>query len=198
MKTVKLTGYNALMHMTDLIYTEVVSKGLKIRSETELRELFKKRKVKFNGEFTRAAESLGFITRKPYILWKLSGPMTGDHIKQLLVRIHENRMHSSSQYRDLYTDHAPVFPVNTPDCIHHDVYEELARILRTAPDAADEDIVEEPVQSPKIARKSTPAFPVIPVPEIEAVVTKSGISISIQSKGLYLTLEGKVSLKFDM
>ena len=196
MKTVKLTGYNALMHMTDLIYTEVVSKGLKIRSETELRELFKKRKVKFNGEFTRAAESLGFITRKPYILWKLSGPMTGDHIKQLLVRIHENRMHSSSQYRDLYTDHAPVFPVNTPDCIHHDVYEELARILRTAPDTVEDD-VEEPEVS-ETARTFAPVVPMDLHSRIEVTVTKNGLHVSVADSGLQLSLKGRVSLKFDM
>ena len=196
-----LTGYVALMRMTDLIYNEIVSKGLKVTSEAELRLIFRKRKMRFNTGFTKAAESLGFISRRPYILWKVFGPMTGDHIKQLLVRIHEHRMETSAQYKNLYNGCTPVFAANTPDIEYRDVYKELARIQKTE--------IEEEVQTPdSIAleelqsikkRDDRPLPPSVEEPTpIEVTVTSRGLAVNMPLKCVFVQFDGKVSLKFDM
>ena len=204
MKTVKLTGYRSLMNMAYLIYSEVVSKNVKITSEAQLKDLFKRKKMRFNSGFTRAAETLGFINKKPYIVWKVDGPMTGDHIKQLLVKIHEYRMKTSTQYNDLYTDHAPQFPRNVPDCRFSDAYEELAYMQKMKMDDSMDKIKDEMMTSmePQEVRTyetlKNASVEIAEPTTIEVMVTPKGLQVNMPLKGVYVQFDGKVSLKFDM
>lgn len=208
MKTMNITGYMSLMRMTDLIYNEIVSKGLKVTSEAELISIFRKRKIRFNSGFTKAAESLGFISRKPYLLWKVSGPMTGDHIKQLLVKIHENRVITSALYKKLYEGCKPLFAVNTPDIEYRDVYKELRRIQKIE----IEEEIEKEIQLPdsfsleelQAIKAETASYgkplppPVEELTPIEVTVTSKGLAVNMSLKGVFIQFDGKVSLKFDM
>jgi hypothetical protein len=204
MKTMKLTGYRSLMNMADLIYSEIVSKGVKITSESQLKELFRKKKMRFNSGFSRAAESLGFINRKPYILWKVDGPMTGDHIKKLLVRIHEHRMKTSTQYHVLYANCAPQFPENIPDCKFRDVYEELMYMQKMKMDDGMNKIEDElktsmePQEVKVYDTLKTAPVEIAEPTSIEVLVTSKGLQVNMPLKGVYMQFDGKVSLKFDM
>lgn len=197
-KTMMLKGFDTLSKMSDRVYIEVVSNGKKISSETALRKLLTESGFRFNGDFIHAAESLGYISRKPYIVWKIAGPMTTDHIKKLMVRIHDERMRTAKQYKDLYSDYIPTFPSNVPDLVHSDARKEIARLSRTASGHTEEVVKKmvDPfklVDAPKIVRYEDIKAP--SVQEISISVGPNGANIRFGANEIVLV--GSVNIRFE-
>ena len=195
-KTINLGGYPQIQQAFDRIYL-LIANGEKFATMNSLIARLRKDKCKIDGEALRTARNLGYLRMRPYIQWLQVGPLTEHHIKILMYETFVARSKHHYTYRDVTQ---AFFALNVPNCKYREADKEALRLKRIVAGLSESsvhensDFIKETVQAPLIAS----TMPIVSMPEIEVQVSKAGISISVPSKGLYLSLDGKVTLKLDM